>query len=231
MRTDSYSQALIEYLSDFTTEERLKTLEGVLEKRTKYLTVVLEDIYQPHNASAVLRSCDCFGIQDVHIIEKRNEYLINPDVTVGSNRWLDFHIHSEASFNTIHAIRHLKKEGYRIIATTPEADRGSLDDIDIAAGKSALLFGTELTGLTKEAMDMADEFISIPMCGFTESFNISVSASIILYELRRALDCSDVDWKLTPEEAISLKLKWLKSSIKKSNLLEKHFKKTFNFKI
>ena len=130
---DEDPKKLIRHLSGFITERRMELFEQVLNQRTKYITVVLEDIYQSQNASAVLRSCDCFGIQDIHIIENRNEYQLNPDVTLGSNQWLDMHTYNKEAFNTVAAIKSLKREGYRIVATSPGQNQVSLKDFNLEA--------------------------------------------------------------------------------------------------
>lgn len=226
MRT--YSLELISHLSRFVTENRLNLINTILERRTRYITVVLEDIFQPQNASAVLRSCDCFGIQDVHIIENENEYKINRDVSLGSNQWLNLHYYNHAAFNTTDALKALKENGYRLVATSPLPHHVPLKEFDLGKGKCAFLFGTELTGLSNTALELADESITIPMYGFTESFNISVSAALILYEMREALENSSLDWHLSEKEKAALKLEWLRNSIKKPKLIEKEFKKNFN---
>ncbi len=163
---------LIAYLESFLTERRRALFRKILEQRTRYLTVVLEDLYQPHNASAVLRSCECFGIQDIHIIENRNKYTVNPDIALGASKWLNLIKYNDQEDNTAVAIRSLKEQGYRIVATVPGKDATPLQEFDLTAGKAALLFGTELTGLTETAVSLADEKLVIPMYGFTESFNI-----------------------------------------------------------
>ena len=205
------------------TDRRAELFDQVLDFRTNYITVVLENIFQPHNASAVLRSCDCFGIQTVHIIENDNEYNINPDVTLGSDKWLSMTTHNKHEKNTITAIRSLKDQGYRVVATTPHHRKVNLNHFDVFAGKFALLFGTELNGLSEEAIEESDEFLTIPMYGFTESFNISVSAAIILHHLTEKMRSSELDWQLTSEEKMSLKLEWLRKTIRKSDLIEKEF--------
>ena len=214
---------LITYLENFITENRKKTIEKVLNQRTRYITVVLEDLFQPHNASAVLRTCDCFGIQDIHIIENRNEYQINPDVVVGSHKWLTMYKYNMEENNSLSTVKKLKKQGYRIIATTPGHKSLTLNNIDIHKGKMALLFGTELRGLSDQILEVSDEFLHIPMVGFTKSFNISVSAAIILYELTKKLRQSDCDWKLSHEEKQILKTEWLKNNIKNSEMLINNF--------
>ncbi len=211
------------YLSQFISESRYELFHKVLEQRTRYMTVVLEDIFQPHNASAVLRSCDCFGTQDVHIIENENEYRINPDIVLGSAQWLTLHRHNQDENNTISAINKLKSEGYRIVATTPHTNDVNLDDFDINKGKFALMFGSERPGLSDLAMKHADEFLKIPMYGFTESFNISVSAAIILNRLRTKLMQSEINWRLQESEKDEILTKWLRGSIRKSELIVKKF--------
>ena len=222
---------LLKYLSDFLTERRLSLFDKVLDFRTEYITIALEDIYQPNNASAVLRSCDCFGIQNIHIIENRNEYVIDKEVSMGSHKWLTMNYLNDSDDNTDAAITSLKKQGYRIVATTPHSEEASLQNFDVNKGKFALFFGTELTGLSQQVMDRADEFLKIPMYGFTESFNLSVSAAIILQNLTSRIHSSNLDWKLNEEEKYRLKLEWIRKSIKNVDLIESEYlerKKTGN---
>lgn len=216
-------EELIDFLSDFITEERKKLFVDILQHRTRYITVVLEDLYQSHNASAVLRSCDCFGIQDVHVIEDRNPFMVNKDIALGSSKWLTIRKYSGKENNSTDAIMNLKENGYRIVAASPDQGSLTLSQFDIQKGKVALLFGTEKDGLTKPAQDMADEKISIPMLGFTESFNISVSVAIILYDLRLKMNVSGLSFHLSEKERNELELEWLRKSIKNSRALEKEF--------
>ncbi len=218
---------LIKYLSKFATEHRIELFDKIIDYRTNYITVVLEDIFQSHNASAVLRSCDCFGIHDVNIIENRNQYKVNPDVALGSSKWLNLTKYNNSRENTLEAISILKNKGYRIVATTPHSNDVNLEDFDLNKGKFALFFGTELTGLSETMLNNADEFLKIPMFGFTESFNISVSAAIILHHLTYKLRNSNINWKLTSDEKDDLKLQWLKQSIKKGDAIEKEFIKNY----
>jgi tRNA (guanosine-2'-O-)-methyltransferase len=216
-------EKLIPYLEQFVTERRSQLINRVLSQRTRYITVVLEDIFQSHNASAVLRSCDCFGIQDVHIIENRNTYRVNPDVALGSQKWLTLYKYTRQQNNTAVALAGLKKKGYRIIATAPHANGCPLEEFDLHKGKTALVFGTELEGLSAEAASMADETLSIPMVGFTESLNISVTVAIILYYLTGRLKKSGIKWQLSDTEYVQVKLQWLKNSINRSDSIEKSF--------
>ena len=223
-----HQSEFIEYLSGFITKERFHLFEKILKNRTRYITVVLEDIYQPHNASAVLRTCDCFGIQDVHIIENQNKYQINPDVALGSSKWLNLIKHSKAGNNTLNTINDLRNKGYRIVATTPHKNDIDLEDFDVEKGRTALFFGTELNGLSSIMLENADEYLKIPMFGFTESFNISVSAAIILHKLSSIIRNSSVVWKLSDHEKQEILITWIKSSLKKPEMIEKHFREKKN---
>lgn len=223
---------LLTYLASYVTKKRLALFDKVLSERTRYLTVVLEDIYQSQNASAVLRTCDCFGIQDVHVIENRNVFNVNNEVALGASKWLCITKYNEEQNNSLTAINTLKEKGYRIVATTLHGKSTSLPDFDLTKGKAAFVFGSELPGVTKSILNEADEFLKIPMYGFTESFNISVSVAIILSELSgklRKLD--DKIWKLNEEEKKYLKLQWIKNTVKASRQLEELFLKKKQKKI
>lgn len=217
---------LINHLARFVTEERLRLFEKVLEHRTSYITVVLEDIFQPQNASAVLRTCDCFGIQHIHIIENRNEFTVDREVAMGASKWLNLHKYNQTEQNSLNAVRTLKMKGYRIVATSPHLNDQFLPEFDLSKGKIAVVFGSELPGISETIRNEADEFMKIPMYGFTESFNISVSAAIVLYQLTQTLrNQPEINWRLSEEERNEIKLAWLKATIKRSNLLEKKFLK------
>jgi len=216
---------LVNFLSEFISEERKAIFKHVLQYRSKHITVVLEDIFQPHNASAVLRTCDLTGVLDVHIIENFNEYTVNPEVALGSSKWLNLNIYNEQSNNTIPTFEKLRKEGYKIIATTPHKNSKSLENIDLSE-KSAIVFGTELTGLSDIAIDNADEYLRIPMYGFTESYNISVSAALVLFTLSERKRKENVAWQLSETEHLQTLLDWTRRSINKVEGIEKRFLKT-----
>ena len=215
---------LIKYLSDFLTPERKELFQRILNQRTRYLTVVLEDIYQPQNASAVLRSVDCFGLQDVHVIENRNEFTVDREVAMGASKWLKVTRYTENQNNSLDAIRQLRENGYRIVATTPHEGDIKLEDFNLRKGKAALVFGTELTGISEVVKKEADEFLKIPMYGFTESFNISVSAAIILHHLTLQLRKDpEIQWELSGAEKDEIKLNWIKKTLKRSGLLVERY--------
>ncbi|MDQ7065275.1 MAG: RNA methyltransferase [candidate division KSB1 bacterium] len=221
--TPDVKAALYDYLSGFATENKRRKIEQVLDHRTRYVTVVLEDIYQPQNASAVVRSCDCFGVQDLYVIENRNIFEVKAGVVLGASKWVDIHRFNHTNIdNTVACLTELKKRGYRLVATTPHRDDCMLEDLPLD-GKMALLFGTEELGLSDTALSMADEYVRIPMFGFTESFNISVSVALCLYHIITALHKSDLPWRLTPVERLDIKLNWIRKVINRPDLLEKKF--------
>ena len=214
---------LTEYLLRFLSEKRIEKIDSVLSNRTKHITVVLEDIYHPHNASAVIRSCDCFGIQDLHVIENEKSYRVNKCVTQGVGKWISLHRHNNKDDNTEACLMKLKKQGYHIVATSLRGeDMVSIDDLPIDS-KIALCFGTEEFGLSDKAHDLADSVVNIPMYGFSQSFNISVSAALCLHNIANRLHNSDVSWQLTEAERNTLRFSWIKKSIKNVDMILKRF--------
>ncbi|NUM50294.1 MAG: RNA methyltransferase [Flavobacteriales bacterium] len=218
--------ALLEFLFRFVNDNRKELFMQNIKNRTNYITVVLEDIFQPQNASAVIRTCDCFGVQDLHIIENKNKYRINPDVALGANQWVNIFKYYKERNNSIKCIHTLKEKGYRIVATSPHKNANTLSRFNLEAGKCALFFGTEKKGLSDNVLSNADEFVTIPMFGFTESFNISVSAAIIMHQLSKMLRESTVSWQLTEEEQTEQLIVWAKKTLKKPHLLIKQFSET-----
>lgn len=202
-------QQLLTYLEDFISEERKQRFLEILQERTKYITVVIEDVFQMHNTSAVIRSCEVFGIQEAHVIEGRNEKILDKNIALGAEKWVDVISYD----NSNNCIQKLRQEGYKIIATTPHTDDCLLPDFEID-GKTALFFGTERDGLSKTVLDEADGFLKIGMHGFTESLNISVSAAIILQDLTTKLKKTNLDWSLTSDEKLEKRLDWTKKTIK-----------------
>jgi len=216
---------LTEHLSSFISDDRMERIQQVLANRTEFVTVVLEDLYQPHNASAVLRSCDCFGIQDIHIIENRNSFDASSGVTIGADKWLTLHRYNErGSSNTTCCINTLKEKGYKIVATTPHKNGQNIEDLSLDT-KTALLFGSEADGLSDNALSLSDEYVKIPMYGFSESFNISVSAALCLYILTEKMRKNRNDWHLGKRRKSELLYYWVKQSVKAGDLLEKRFLK------
>ena len=215
---------LYDQLITFVSDNKRALFDRIANERTRLVTVVMEDIYQSHNASAVVRTCDLLGVQDIHIIENRNKYTINKDVTLGSSKWTDMHRYRDHADNSLACVEVLKKKGYRIVATTPYADNVTPHTIPLDA-PLAFCFGTELTGLSDVIMRNADIHLRIPMYGFTESYNISVSAAITLFTVMERLRASEVKWRLTDAEMISLKLMWARKTVHSSQHLEARFQR------
>mgnify|MGYP002623904678 FL=1 len=209
---------LYEAATQFISPERRTLFDRLAPLRTRHIAVVLEDIYQSHNAAAVLRSCDCFGVQDIHVVERQNRFNPAGDVAVGSSKWVDYYRHATIA----DAYRHLHSKGYRIVATLPHENDQMITDLDISQ-PTALVFGTELTGLTDEAIAGADAYVKIPMYGFTESFNISVCAALSLFCLtERMRASSEIAWQLDDEQQLDLKLHWAMQTIRDGEQVIKH---------
>lgn len=209
---NSLKTELIDYLFGFISDNRRARFNEVMNNRTNHICVVLEDVYQAHNASAVLRSCDCFGIQSVHFIENRNRLKISDDVAMGSSNWLSIHRYNQAENNSSDTLKQLKSQGYKIVATTPHEKSHTIDSLPVDE-KIALVFGTEIDGISQKIYDEADAFVKIPMYGFTESFNVSVSAALCMYELTKRARQSVKNYYLTEQEKLDLYYDWLKNSV------------------
>jgi len=213
---------LIAHLSEFITEERLNLFQKNLEQRTGKLTIVLEDIFHSQNASAVLRTADCFGVQNIHIIENKNKYLTHPNISLGASKWLTQTFYNKHKNNTKNCLQKLKNNGFWILATTPHNAK-NIHEIDVKTKKIALLFGVEQEGLSETALEVADEKVTMPMFGFTESYNLSVAAALCMQTLIENIRGSKKNWQLTKEEQDIVLLSWLRNSIKESAHIEKRY--------
>ena len=208
--------ALIEQLLAYVTDNKREKMQAVLVNRTRYITVLLEDLFQPHNASAALRTCDIFGVQDVHVVEAKHTFKAIPTIAMGSSKWVDVHSYSSIT----DSITELKKQGYRIVATTPHTDCYELPNLPLDQ-KTALVFGSEQTGLSEAALAQADTFVKIPMYGFVESFNVSVSVALCLYDVINRLHRSSYVWQLSEDEKQDIMLAWIRRISQTAALLEK----------
>lgn len=209
---------LLEYLEGFITDNRKNGFLNVLKNRTKHITIAMEDVYQLHNTSAVMRSCEVFGVQELNVIEQRFGKRIDKEIALGAEKWVDINRFSSIQ----NCIDDLKNKGYQIIATTPHNNSCLLDEFDITK-KSAIFFGTEKLGLSKEILQQADGYLKIPMVGFTESLNISVSAAIVIQDLTNRIRKSSIKWQLTEEEIIDKRLDWTRKSIKDIAYIESRY--------
>lgn len=218
---------LTEYLANFITTHKRAKMEEVLAQRSRHFTIVLEDIYKPHNASAVIRTCDCFGVQDIHIIEKTSSYQINPYVTRGAAQWVDIHKYEDQVGESAvdECFRQLRQEEYTILATSPHSQSLPLHEVQ-PSEKIALVFGNEHAGVSTEVMEKSDGLVHIPMTGFTESFNLSVSASVCLYDLQQKIKHVDPEkYFLSPAEKDTIRLDWYKKVVKNADIHLKQFYK------
>ena len=211
-------QAAINLLREYATPEKLQKMEAVITNRTRHVTVVMEDIFQSHNANAVIRSIECFGVQDIHLIEQQFTFKVSSGVAMGSTKWVDIHKYS----STADAFKALKAQGYKIVATTLHPQAKPLEELHLDH-KLALVFGTENVGLSSYAHEHADAFVTIPMVGFTQSFNVSVSVALCLYHITRQLRLSSIAWQLTEQEKQELLLSWLRRTVRASKQLEERF--------
>lgn len=215
-------EKLLQYFEGYLTEKRKVLFKKVLEDRTRHFTVVLEDIFQSHNTSAVVRTCDIFGIQDIHVIENKYNQKVSKHVAKGSQKWLSINRYKSDGDNTKTCLESLKSKGYQIIATTPHNNSCLLEDFDINK-KSAFVFGVEAEGVSDYVKQNADGYLKIPMVGFTESLNISVAAAIILQKITSKLRNSNSNWKLSNVEKKTLYFNWIKGTIKNVIKIEEYY--------
>lgn len=208
----------LNYLETIITEERKNRFIDIISRRTKHFTIAMEDVYQMHNTSAVMRTCEIFGIQELNVIEEKYGKTIDKEIALGAEKWVDINRFG----TTVDCLKNLKERGYRIIATTPHKDSCYLEDFDIST-PAALFFGTEKLGLSEEVMEQADGFLKIPMYGFTESINVSSSAAIIIHSLSTRLRNSDIQWQLNEEELLEKRIDWARKSIKDIDFITERY--------
>lgn len=208
-RPQAWYDRRADYLAGFITEERQRTLLTALAGRTRYMTLLAENTFHPHNASALMRHCDAFGIQELHTVETLCKFSPNASIVRGTDKWIDVRRHG----STAEALGALRAEGYRIVATTPHRESCTPETFDVSRGPFALVFGTEHAGISDEVMAAADEYLRIPMCGLVESLNVSASAAILIYILSQRLRAQVEGWRLPPLEAAALRLRWMRAAV------------------
>lgn len=220
-------QLVLEHLARFISDHKKQGVEKVLSLRTTQITVILEDIFQSQNASAAIRTSECMGIHNVHIVENISKYSINPRVLKGANKWMNIsHYTSKTENNTLSCFKMLRSEGYKILVTDPSEDGISIHEIDAAHGRVALLFGNELRGASREALKEGDQKVKIPMYGFTESLNISVSVAMCLGALVTKLRLNGIDTSMSQSEKEKIRLNWYRKIVRKSDLIEREYLRT-----
>jgi len=224
MTPEEKNQLIINHFAQFISEHKKTFLEKVLEQRTRYITVVLEDIFQSQNASAVVRTCECMGLQDIHVVESKSSYLVNKKVIKGANKWIDLiRYKAKGSNNIEECFKNLKQKGYRILVTEPDANGSSIDEISVTDQPLAIVMGNELDGASSYALQHADMKVKIPMFGFTESLNISVSAAICLNTLMPKLRQSTASWQLDNGQKEFIRLQWYRKMVRRSEIIEREF--------
>ena len=211
------------YMSQFLTEERVEVLRRTLASRTRYMTILTENTFHPQNASALVRHCEAFGLQDLHTVETRCKFNPNVNIVRGTDKWVDITRHE----STEEAISTLKSAGYRLVATTPHRESCTPETFDVAKGPFCLVFGTEHAGVSDEIIESSDEYLRIPMCGMVESLNVSASAAILIYMLSQRMRLTpSIDWTLKEDDAREMLFRWVMSSVKDSErILEREFGK------
>ena len=218
--SDEWFQERLDYMNEFITEERKEVLLRTVSQRTHYMRIMTENMFHPQNASAIMRHCEAFGIQQIHTVEDRCKFDPSVNIVRGTHKWVDVEHHE----NTAEALATLKAEGYRIVATTPHRCSATPETFDVTKGKFALVFGTEHAGISDEAMAAADEYLRIPMCGMVESLNVSASAAILIYQLSQRLREQVSGWELTETEQTRLLYEWVRQSVKDADrILQRHF--------
>lgn len=220
-QTPEPGSPLWDKIASLLTEERISKINEATAMRTNKVCVVMEDLFFTQNMSAVVRTADCMGVQDVYMIGDKTACRINDNVAKGAWYWVD--IHRRTRQPKQETLQELKDKGYRLVATLPDENAVSLPDFDVTAGKAAFIFGNESRGISPLVREMADEFVTIPMHGFTESYNISVSVALCLYQLTQKLRNSGTDWQLSPEELNELRYRWMKKGIKKAEQVENEY--------
>ena len=214
LRTEEHSEEWmrerLDFMSQFLTDERKEVIRRTLASRTHYMRILTENMFHPQNASAIMRHCEAFGIQQIHTVEDRCKFDPSVNIVRGTQKWVDVEHHD----TTAEALDTLKSEGYRIIATTPHRCSTTPETFDVTKGKFALVFGTEHAGISEEVIEAAEEFLMIPMCGMVESLNVSASAAILIYMLSQRIRNQVEDWRLSDAEHLRLLTRWTISSVR-----------------
>ncbi len=202
-------------LRTLVTENKVQLIEEKLEHRSRYISFVFEHFYHHHNVDAAMRSIECCGFQDVHIIDNK-KYDDSLTITKGADYWLsENHYKEPGANNTQMCFEALKVQGYTLVGTTPHQKAYTVSELPLDT-KVAIIFGNERLGISDYALEHVDTYVTIPMYGFTQSYNASVSAAIVAYELRKRLQHLPINWHISPEEKLELELTWLKRIIRGS---------------
>lgn len=209
-----------EYLKQFLTEERLAKIEHFSQESSDFVLPVVEDVYQFRNAAAIVRSVEACGFHKVVALQEEYSFEPNLRVTKGADTWVEV----EKLPRNMESFQNIKDRGYKIVVVSLENNAKMLPEYEITE-PIALVFGTEMEGVSQEILDFADETLAIPMYGFTRSFNVSVAASICMYELKQKLIKSDIDYKLSEEKLLRMKILWAVNSMRSGQqIFEKYLR-------
>ena len=211
-------QQIYEHLSRFLSSERLSAIEKQSAGSSRFILPVLEDVFQFRNAAAIIRSVEACGFHQVVAMEKRNTFDPNLEVTKGAENWVAV----EKMPHAMESLQKIKSRGYKMVAVSPERDAVSLPDFVINQ-PVALVFGTEWHGVSENFLEFCDETVSIPMYGFTSSFNVSVAAAICIYDLKQKLIQNHIHHFLSEDEQQDLKIRWALNSIKSGRQILERF--------
>lgn len=217
---------ILSYFQQFLSDHKIQLFDEIAKERTRHITFVLEDLFHPHNASAVLRTSDCFGIQDIHMIENNHQFVNEKDISLGSAKWLSISHYNDLDTSSPRCFDQLREQGYTIAALSPHHDDVLIEDYPIEQ-KTAFVLGAEKNGLSDYSLNHADTYVKVPIHGFTESYNVSVTAAIVMHNSVQRLRKSSIDWKLTEEEQWAVKLAWTIRSIRSSQEILSHFLKLY----
>ena len=197
-------------------ENRIARFKEVLENRTDKIVPVFENLHKPHNASAVIRTCDALGVAYAHFIDEAEDSLLSKNISKGSQNWVDTHVYrsKEDCFTSLQA------QGYVLAATC--LDENAVTPSDLPTDKKiAVIFGNELEGISSTALEAAEYTVAIPMFGFVDSFNVSVAAAIIFYDhLQKIRSLSREVWGLSEMQKKKLMRRWLYYNTRLGKLLD-----------
>jgi tRNA (guanosine-2'-O-)-methyltransferase len=222
--TPAQKEELYVYLDSFIKDQRRDRLNRVLDNRTTHFCIAMEDLFYERNSGAIIRTADGYGIQNINVIEPRDSFKskVTNVISKGAEKWVTKKQYGDPETGVMDCINALRKDGYQIVATSPHTDGHTIHNFDITK-KSAFFLGTEKTGISDIVMEEADDYISMPIYGFTESYNVSVANAILLHEMVNRLRNSEVDWKLSVEERKELMLEWTIKSIVSAEMLAEKF--------
>lgn len=215
-------QELLHALTPFVTDHKRALIDRLAPLRTRFITAVVENSLGPHNASAVVRTCDLVGVQHLHVIEDQGTFRMNDAITLGAGKWVDLHRFGGEQARE-HCLQHLRAQGYRIVATSPRADGYTPTTIPIDQ-PLAFCFGTEQHGLSNDLIASADMHLRIPMYGWTESYNLSVSVAIVLHTVMERVRAAGDHWRMDDDDVLRIKVRWLRAIIQHADQVEERLR-------